>query len=83
VVYFVSFFFLFLFAFLFVGIIVKRVRAVIAYNRLRQEYLKARASRVIPALFSVQVLHPSGKLRTLTPDISPVVRILFLFPPLV
>lgn len=79
-VYFVSFFFLFLFTFLFFGIIVKRVRALIAYNRLQQEYLKARASRVVPPLFAVQLLDSTGKLRVLSPSSSPVVLSFSSFP---
>lgn len=61
VVYFVSIFFLFLFCFLFVAIIVRKVREIVRYNRLRDEYLRARASRVIPSKFSVNILGQNGE----------------------
>ena len=81
VVYFVSFFFLFLFSFLFVAIIVRKIRDIINYNRMRDEYLKARASRIIPPLFGVQMLNENQQIRLLTPDISPVVSLFLIFLP--
>jgi len=68
VIYFVSFFFLFLFSFLFVAVIIKKIRDIVIFNRLRAQYLKARAHRVIPPKFVVDLLTPENALRTLTPD---------------
>jgi len=65
VIYFVSFFFLFLFSFLFIAILIKKLRDVVIYNRMRNEYLRAKAMRVIPPKFSVNILE-NGKLRVLT-----------------
>ena len=72
VIYFVSFFFLFLFSFLFVGVIIKKIRDIMIFNRLRAEYLKARALRVVSPIFEANLMDRNETLRLLTPEAEAV-----------